>query len=1050
MSARKQHRRDRGERVVQGLIIALCYLLGVLLLVTCHAAPPDSGAGPGPAAGRAAPSGHATAPLPSSLPARDQAGTGPHTLPGTALDVAGAPVAGAVVTAELEIGPGMEVAGPKAETSLHVRNAGGRGGTNAPGAAPSIQVHVPGDLEPGARPAVDDLVRELSLLSDQLVGMAELPAPPCVPGAVHIAVLGHGRDEQGRLVAPDLEPQAYAISETRCADDGRRIVLRGGSLLSGQWALYDLLMRLGVRYFHPEQTLYPERLSWPAEAMDVVARPAFRSRSLHVRRAHPVELSPPRDASALGIDMAAYQRRWIDWNIKMRQTAVDGWIARLVGNYAYERGFPRHTGFDVLRSQRGGRPIIDPDDPRPESEQIVEAIDVAMAPQDGQPAPSRFRFSPSVFPVANEEHTVNRLTLITEHLSASYPEVDIYTINHGIWQEPGDVYGVRFFDLPQLAPRALGVQVHPFMFYDLERPAAGVYDNQDYRHMREWLMAQQGVRRIEHAPEASQGMTFDLSVPLYLAPVTLEARQHDIDLLAPFLAADDAATTGVHGHRLFSSGQEWGYWLIDYCVAQMTWSLGMTHEACLRDFTDQLAGGGEIFAVLEEVTARQVDDLRDPALVRFLVGSDDETETQAQEGIVEHPLPPRPGAVLVGDDAAAAAQRSLAPLRAMAEDYHAWANRVEAVLSLQGPAQAPWVREIRDGLRVFALRAEHAVAVYETALALRAALAARDMIAVAAARPGLDRARAITEQARAVVYGRELDYRYPDQLAIAGDERGTEGAIENDTIYPFRVLSRTHRMFYWERPDEQLATLFGEGVEAVEGLEVSARIVKQGTPVKVRWLTSDLLGLEMRWGDNEVAGVLEPHLYGAQGVYRWLLKAALPTGVVQHEDDAVVVARRMVFAQGSLQMVMPAVPKIVDSLLPGFVVGLGNDEAADFMALGRIDGKASVATRGAIWRRDRVDLASVPEDFELRLDDIGALTVYGARFTIEEGASLDDRRLIFEGELATKEILDILMNEVDGFELNDATILVAGFLGYTPDTLPKHVAFRVAAQGSEE
>src|SRR5690606_12982655 len=151
-------------------------------------------------------------------------------------------------------------------------------------------------------------------------------------------------------------------------------------------------------------------------------RPAFRRRSMHVHRTHPVELSPPLDR---GPDMAGYQRRWIDWNVKMRQTSLDGWDERYVHDYAYERGFPREAGFSLLGSQQGGRPILDPDDPRPEPEQIAEAIDEVMAPVAGQPDPAifGFQFNPSEFTVADDVVTVERLRFITEYMSQRYPGV---------------------------------------------------------------------------------------------------------------------------------------------------------------------------------------------------------------------------------------------------------------------------------------------------------------------------------------------------------------------------------------------------------------------------------------------------------------------------------------------------------------------------------------------------------------------------------------------------------------------------------------------------
>ena len=523
-----------------------------------------------------------------------------------------------------------------------------------------------------------------------------------------------------------MDRQEYRIDEQRCRN-GRRVVLSGGSLLAGQWAVYDLLQRLGVRYFHPEQTLYPgpadtaAHVNWPAEPLQVRARPASpagRCTCTAITRS-----SCRRRSDADRAQMAALQRRWIDWNVKLRQTQIDGWDEEFVGNYAYVRGFPRTASLNLANAQQGGRPLLNADDPRTEKLQIGRAIDQALRPVPGLPPVESlsFQFNPSEFSETDEDLTVERLNTMASHIERHHPGVSLYTINHGTAQPPTAKRQVRFFDLSAFAPPRLGVMVHPLMFYDLERPAAGVYGNDDFGPLLAFIRAQQAVRPIVHYPEASWWLTFDLPVPLYLAPVTLEARQHDLQLLAPYRTAEPGARHGVMGHHLFTSGQEWGYWLIDYCVAQMVWDPALGHRGCVDDFTRQLARGTEIAAVLAEVEARQVRDLRDPERLRFLVGSDDETEAAAGLGIRFHPLPPPPADLLEWDEAAVSAlrERSLRPLAAMAADYHTWANRVEGLLPLQSAAQAPWVREIRDGLRIFALRAEHAVAVYEGALVVR-------------------------------------------------------------------------------------------------------------------------------------------------------------------------------------------------------------------------------------------------------------------------------------------------------------------------------------------
>src|SRR4029077_3453544 len=96
-------------------------------------------------------------------------------------------------------------------------------------------------------------------------------------------------------------------------------------------------------------------------------------------------------------------------------------------------------------------------------------------------------------------------------------------------------------------------------------------------------------RPIVYYPESSWWLTFDQAVPLYLAPATLDARQWDLGWLSPLRADRDGAPSGVVGHHLFTSGQEWGYWLVDYCVAGVTWDLGVTHARCPVRFPAPLA-----------------------------------------------------------------------------------------------------------------------------------------------------------------------------------------------------------------------------------------------------------------------------------------------------------------------------------------------------------------------------------------------------------------------------------------------------------------------------
>ena len=138
--------------------------------------------------------------------------------------------------------------------------------------------------------------------------------------------------------------------------------------------------------------------------------------------------------------MAALQRRWIDWNVKLRQTQLDGWDEEFVGRHAYVRGFPRTASLNLANAQQGGRPVLDADDPRSEKLQIGRAIDQALRPVPGLPPVESlgFQFNPSEFSETDEDLTVERLnTVASLHRAGTTPASSLFTINHGTAQ-PAD------------------------------------------------------------------------------------------------------------------------------------------------------------------------------------------------------------------------------------------------------------------------------------------------------------------------------------------------------------------------------------------------------------------------------------------------------------------------------------------------------------------------------------------------------------------------------------------------------------------------------------
>src|SRR5258708_6843847 len=81
----------------------------------------------------------------------------------------------------------------------------------------------------------------------------------------------------------------------------------------------------------------------PRAPLEVVEQAAFADRWFHLRTTHPIELSGP-----LGGTTATYQKAWIDWNVKLRHSSVDGYDEGAMGSYAYDRGFPHGTGLNLV------------------------------------------------------------------------------------------------------------------------------------------------------------------------------------------------------------------------------------------------------------------------------------------------------------------------------------------------------------------------------------------------------------------------------------------------------------------------------------------------------------------------------------------------------------------------------------------------------------------------------------------------------------------------------------------------------------------------------
>lgn len=99
-------------------------------------------------------------------------------------------------------------------------------------------------------------------------------------------------------------------------------------------------------------------------------------------------------------------------------------------------------------------------------------------------------------------------------------------------------------------------------------------------------------------------------------------------------------------------------------------------------------------------------------------------------------------------------------------------------------------------------------------------------------------------------------------------------------------------------------------------------------------------------------------------------------------------------------------------------------------------------------RRARSGASSGPADLAVELARFGRITVFGAVVAVGDGSGAADRTLAIAGELATDDIVQLLV-QTGAFDADGARSIVAATLGYTVATLPARIAFRIEATGRE-
>lgn len=720
--------------------------------------------------------------------------------------------------------------------------------------------------DPGVQRAAADLAR---LIGASTGVTPEIVASAGETDAPHPLLVG-----DGPWGCPSLTLDAYQVSKT--AHDGR-LSLRfcGGSALGTQYAVYEWLHGMGVRFVHPEQTYVPKRTNVPTGTRE--GEPSFALRGYHIHTQHPLELLE----ALVENDEVEVERahRYIDWLVANRQNALQ-WIlldsvpesewkqqAARITEYAHRRGVLVIAQTSFTSEQQNAHRVIDTADAIDDFQQIRDGIDSIMeAGFDGL----CFNLGSSEFSETDPDQTIAWMNEAAGWALEQHG-VPAFMVNHvpaGLYVPE---YDVNFFDLGGFAEPEAGAYVHTTMFYGLRGPAP-VYGNTSFERQASFLAQELAERQVVYYPESAWWLTFDDTIPLFL-PIYVERRIDDLNFLSTF--------EGVDGHMTFSSGWEWGYWLTDLAIARGTWAPEKTYDEILDDVLGPFGNGAA--SRVTRLAAEQKDALLDGGLTPFLTGEDVPTEIGVAAGIVFHPLVATPQSVLALTaedlDSYAAAVDDLADhcveLSTLAAEWRDAAGDgltphdvvfPQAGLEWARPAavigKAPVLEEFRDATEITSLRCDNALLGQQALVAARRAALGQDPGGDPAAL--LAQARALTQQAQQIVLRREIAYRYEP-------ERVSSDAQVNATDYDYRVNGRTHRLFFWHYRDDAIQNAL-DGLTG--GLSVSPVQFLAGAQVTVDPSHAGFdegSTVDIAWGDGAVdalvvdSGSIATHVYGTAG-----------------------------------------------------------------------------------------------------------------------------------------------------------------------------------------
>lgn len=584
--------------------------------------------------------------------------------------------------------------------------------------------------------------------------------------------------------------------------------LQSPSFQGVSFGLYGLLQeQLSFAFYHPKQSIIPSLSFWPiTEEFKWSARPRFDKKGFHLHTMHPLELTEPllNPDCPNGI---AQIKEYIDWLVRNQQnyfefnlletSDLNKWVTYIkpAMDYAQSRGILVGVDISLHMTQQKAFMLYRTFPASFQSAKKQIEANLAMLFQVKWDVIA-MEASTTEFTQGNISQ-VQELQLFVTDLVVNKYKSKLAGRKHVVQHDK--MLGKTHKDSVVLSAEAQkldanrAVFIHTVMFYGLNDKKAPVYENENLLHMLKKLKEEQKIRETWYYPESAYWITFDNSVPMLLLPY-LQTRMDDILLMD---------SLKVQGHLTFSSGWEWGYWLVDWSIARWSWEHTF-NERVMRPKATQFLGdifhNQELVDRFDDLAALQQRYIKEDELIRYMVAQTVTDEMPEPLNMEFHPRPTKSYKWLHTkankDDIFIVQTNAIKPLLEFANLGEVLVSEMNSHDYLLRPDSDKVLKELVAAVSITHLRAKHRA--YTLSFLLEKRLETVDKKSSQEAQKNLDYAQTVRKRAQELVTIQEKNYRYPLQLIARKIENGGQ------TAYDFGYLYTVSNLHFWQREEQQI------------------------------------------------------------------------------------------------------------------------------------------------------------------------------------------------------------------------------------------------------